>query len=526
MKIIDRHAPLRKFRVKGRNNPWFSAELSSLLHERNNAWAKARKSGSEVEWLRFRQLRNSFTSQIKSAKSKYYLSVTTENLNNPRKFWKAIKSISTGDIPNELPPCLTTASGSISDRATMLNCFNEHFVSCGSLFGCVAPVNAPILDSEQCGLENPFSFTPLTIGIVHEALSKLDPRKPAGPDNLEPFFLKISADFIAPPLTSLFNLSLSTNAIPKVWKSAYVLPLLKGGEATILNNYRPISKLSVLAKVLERLVSEQVKEFLCINDILSKHHSGFRKKHSTITATMKVVNDITSILDNKQSCAALFIDLSKAFDTVDHRILKQRLLSIGISSLAVGWFVNYLSERSQCVHFDGLSSEWLNISNGVPQGSVLGPLLFSIYINSVGDNVDEATLHFYADDTVMYCAGPTIQEAVVKLQAVFNTIQTQLFELKLLLNVDKTKVMLFSKVKKTPEPVLDIVTTQGTKLEVVACYKYLGIWLDDCLSFKLHVNNLLKKLRVRLGFFYRNKSCFSLEARKRLVTVTFLPVLD
>ena len=130
---------------------------------------------------------------------------------------------------------------------------------------------------------------------------KLDPKKPAGPDNVEPFFLKIAADCIAPPLTTLFNLSLSTNTIPKVWKSAYVLPLLKGGEATILNNYRPISKLSVLAKLLERLVSEQVKVFLCKNDILSKHQSGFRKQHSTITATMKVLNDVESILDNKQS---------------------------------------------------------------------------------------------------------------------------------------------------------------------------------------------------------------------------------
>ena len=178
--------------------------------------------------------------------------------------------------------------------------------------------------------------------------------------------------------------------------------------------------------------------------------------------------------------------------------------------------MNYLSERSQCVHFDGLSSEWLNITNGVPQGSVLGPLLFSIYINSLGENVDEATLHFYADDTVMYCAGPSIKEAVVKLQAVFNIIQTQLSELKLLLNVEKTKVMLFSKAKKTPETALDIVTMQGQVLQVVSYYKYLGIWLDDCLTFKLHVTNLLKKLRVRLGFFFRNKSCFSFEARKRL----------
>ena len=180
---------------------------------------------------------------------------------------------------------------------------------------------------------------------------------------------------------------------------------------------------------------------------------------------MKVVNDVASILDNKQS-SSIYWSLQSVW-YVDHRILKQRLLSIGLSSHAVGWFVNYLSERSQCVHFDGLSSEWLNIANGVPQGSVLGPLLFSIYINSLGENVDEATLHFYADDTVMYCACPSIKEAVVELQAAFNIIQTQLSELKLLLNVEKTKVMLFSKAKKTPETALDIVTMQGQVLQVV-----------------------------------------------------------
>lgn len=155
---------------------------------------------------------------------------------------------------------------------------------------------------------------------MYEVLGNLDSKKSAGPDNLEPFFLKTGVEFIAPPLTYLFNPILSTNVIPKIWMSAYVLPLLNGGEATLLTNYRPISNLSVLAKILEKFVSEQSKEFICKNDILSKHQSGFRKQHSAITATV-VMNDIIGILDKKQSCVALFIDLSKAFD-VDHLILK------------------------------------------------------------------------------------------------------------------------------------------------------------------------------------------------------------
>ena len=134
------------------------------------------------------------------------------------------------------------------------------------------------------------------------------------------------------------------------------------------------------------------------------YQSSFRKKHSTITAAMKVLYDITEALDKKQHCVSLFIDLSKAFDTVDHAILRQRLLSVGLSEHAVAWFANYLSDRTQCSQFEGLMSVKLSVCNGVPQGSVLGPLLLPIYINNLDKNVQNAQLHFYADDTVICCA--------------------------------------------------------------------------------------------------------------------------
>ncbi len=207
---------------------------------------------------------------------------------------------------------------------------------------------------------------------------------------------------------------------------AHILPLLKGGERSSINNYRPISNLSPLAKILESLVSDQLKDFLCFNDILSCYQSGFRKSHSTVTAASKVVNDIVMALDSKQHCSSLFIDFSMAFNMVDHDVLMHRLANIGLSNSAIGWFSNCLSDRTQCVKVDGCSSDTQDVHKGVLQGSILGPLLFTIYINDLGKNVQNANFHFYADDTVVYCFGDTVLTAVNHLQAAFKEIEAQL----------------------------------------------------------------------------------------------------
>lgn len=241
---------------------------------------------------------------------------------------------------------------------------------------------------------------------------------------------------------------------------------------------------------------------------------------------MKVTNDIIEILDSKQQCAALFIDLSKAFDTVDHQILLNRLSEIGLSTKAVDWFKNYLSSRTQCVHIDGEISDKLTVNTGVPQGSILGPLLFTIYVNELCEHIDDAKAHLYADDTIIYCSAPTISEAVFKLQKAFNTIQNNLIKLKLVLNVDKTKLMFFSKSNIQCSTMPQITTIQNKVIEVVSSYKYLGFHLDEQLSFKLHIEQLAKRLKLKLGFYFRNKACFSFQAKKQLVAATFLPILD
>lgn len=279
----------------------------------------------------------------------------------------------------------------------MLNYFNEHFITAGHLFDSSNSDSAgTILNNEPAVLSHPsvdcpFNFEPVSVSEVCSMSKNLDPKKSAGPDGLEPFFLRLAADSIAEPLSCIFNLSLSTNTLPKVWKSAFVLPLLKGGEPSIVNNYRPISKLCILVKVFEKLVCDQLREFLALRNILNPLQSGFRKQHSTATAALKVFNALYEALDSKRLCVALFLDLSKAFDTVDHSLLSETLLKIGISKQATAWFANYLADRVQCVRMAGLSSTFLSVTKGVPQGSVLGPILFSIYINELCANLSNAS---------------------------------------------------------------------------------------------------------------------------------------
>ncbi len=314
--------------------------------------------------------------------------------------------------------------------------------------------------------------------------------------------------------------------IPTDWKEATVLPLFKGGDQADPNSYRPISILPCVSKVFEKLVNKQLTGYLDMYGILSGLQSGFCSGHSCVTATLKVLNDITSALDAEQHCAAIFIDLAKAFDTVDHSILLDRLSSIGVTNHSLSWFSHYLSHRVQRVRFENLLSHPLPVSKGVPQGSILGPTLFSIYINNILLASGNSLIHLYADDTILYATVPSPDTVIKKLQDSFLHTQQGFSHLKLSLNTSKTKVMWFSRKGATPPPALNITTSTGTPLDQVSVYKYLGIWLDSTLSFSNHISNLQSKVKAKLGFLYRNRLTFTTSAKLTLINLTILPMLD
>ncbi len=204
-------------------------------------------------------------------------------------------------------------------------------------------------------------------------------------------------------------------------------------------------------------------------------------------------------------------NLSKAFDLIDHEILKQRLLSVSLSVNTVGWFVNYLSDRSQCINIEGLTSSTQNVKIGVPQGSILRPLLFILYINNIGNNLEHSSFHLYADDMVIYSSAPTLHQAVSHLQSEFDAVQHTLSDLKLVLNAEKSKLMMFTKRKSAHSNSSSITTLQGLEIEVVSKYKYLGFLIDDSLSFGPHIQYLVRKLKSKLCLFLESSIVFLLQ---------------
>uniref|UniRef100_A0A8C7JFN7 Reverse transcriptase domain-containing protein n=1 Tax=Oncorhynchus kisutch TaxID=8019 RepID=A0A8C7JFN7_ONCKI len=320
-----------------------------------------------------------------------------------------------------------------------------------------------------------------------------------------------------------FNLSFISSEIPKDWKAAAVIPLFKGGDTLDPNGYRPISILPCLSKVFESQVNKPVTDHLETHCTFSAVQSGFRAGHGCTSATLKVLNDIITAIDKRQYCAAVFIDLAKAFDSVNHHIL---ISSLGFSDDCLAWFTNYFADIVQCVKSEGMLSGPLAVSMGVPQGSILGPTLFSVYINDVALAAGDYLIHLYADDTILYTSGPSLDTVLSNLQTSFNAIQHSFRGLQLLLNASKTKCMLFNRSLPAPACPTSITTLDCSDLEYVDIYKYLGVWLDCKLSFQTHIKHLQSKIKSRVGFLFRNKASFTHAAKLTLVKLTILPILD
>jgi len=390
----------------------------------------------------------------------------------------------------------------------------EKLPKCQNLFGSSFVFN--FYSSKGVKADN-FSFSLVSESKIFKYLNSLNSNKATGLDGIPSRFVKDAAPMISTPLTHIINLSIIQGSVPDDLKSARVVPLFKKNDKTEVGNYRPVSVLSVISKALEKVIFDQVEEYLSSNNLLYDFQSGFRKGFSTDTCLIHLSDYIRFQMDTGNLVGMVLLELQKAFDTVDHGILLMKLKALGLSKVTVQWFTSYLSDRHQLVDVRGSQSSRATITCGVPQGSILGPLLFLIYVNDMSGAVKNKLL-LYADDSGILVSGKDRSELESVLSSEMNVLSEWLICNKLSLHLGKTESVLFgSKARLKSGPNLNVVCN-GNPIEAKDSVKYLGATLDQSLSFDSMARSTIKKANARLKFLYRKSKFLNPHSKMLLVT--------
>ena len=333
----------------------------------------------------------------------------------------------------------------VTDSEVIANEFNNFFVSIGPTLASNITCSKDPLTYVN-GIANSIVVPNVICMDVRTVISSLKNSCP-GFDGIPSFVANQCIDNFIEPLTYIINMSFMEGVLPSELKLAKVVPIFKSGDSTKMSNYRPISILSFFSKIFEKLTYNIVNNFLYKNDIIYKYQFGFRKKHSTQHAIITLVDRITSSLDSGDLVIGVFLYLKKAFDTVDHQILTKKLFSYGIRGNTLKWFQSYLTDRSQYVTYDGIESKVLPIKYGVPQGSILGPLLFIIYMNDIFNVSNFPFTILYADDTCVTLDGKSLENLITLMNQELHLLYIWLQSNKLTLNVQKTYYIIFHRAR-------------------------------------------------------------------------------
>ena len=322
-------------------------------------------------------------------------------------------------------------------------------------------------------------------------ISKLNIKKSGGHDNVSPKLLKENTDIFIKPLVHLINLSLQTGIVPDKLKIAKVIPIYKKDERFYVNNYRPISLLSTINKLLEKLMYKRLISFLNVHKILYSYQFGFRENYSTTLALIEITDNILHDLENGKFVCGIYLDLSKAFDTVDHNILLSKLHHYGIRGQPLLWFKSYLSNRKQYTVCNGKKSSLQVVTHGVPQGSVLGPLLFLLYTNDIIKCIDiECKLRLFADDSNVFVSRNTAGELKLAIRDILRKLFDWFAANKLTVNLDKTCYTIFKTKNRVIPAILNNISFDNITIAKVENKNYLGVYLDENLNWQKHIKEL------------------------------------
>ena len=497
--------------------PWFTPELRLMKAAGRQLERRYRKSGLTVHQEAYKDHVREYKEALSKARILYYSKLINNQQNHPKKLFSTINRLLR-------PPDAPQPSDALDLCSRFLEFFHNKVETIHNhlLQHSPSPSHTDLhlgADTLQCGLS---AFATLDANQVHDLVSrakssscKLDP--------MPTFLVKTCLPVICPFITAIINCSLGSGVVPAGFKTAAVIPTLKkpGLDPDDPNNYRPISNLPFLSKILERAVASQLQHHMAHHELFEPLQSGFRIHHSTETALIKITNDLLTAADNGLISILILLDLSAAFDTVSHSILLTRLAElIGLSGSALSWFQSYLANRQQYVTLDDATSTTAPVNHGVPQGSVLGPLLFTIYMLPLGQIIRHHGLsfHCYADDTQLYISTkPSTQFPPAPLINCLQDLKIWMTSNLLKLNSNKTELLVVapkSLLRKVGDLLLEV---DGCPITPSPVVRNLGVILDPTLSFQPHINNTTKSAFFHLRNIARLRPSLSDSVTETLI---------
>ena len=500
--------PNKLVSVRPHDQPWYSNTLRCKKRSMLRSYRKFKNTGNSEDFNTFRKKRSDYSNSVILAKENYdkskFSSLAQDKAENPKKWWSLIKSVYNNcPSQNSIPP-IENDDLIITDDKEKAEAFNKFFIQASHLDDSEAklPDDNPVFNHD-----NGLSHINITQQDIIDQIKNLDISKSYGPDGISPVFIKEGGNVLHTVLLRFYSLSIELGKFPASFKKADVVPIHKKDLKTLVKNYRPISLLSTLSKIFEKIVFKYVYNYFRDNFILSIYQSGFQPGMSTVTQLIEVYHKFCEAVDKGKEIRVVFLDIQKAFDKVWHRGLIHKLNKCGINGNLLSWFEDYLKDRKQRVLINGQSSSWRNLNAGVPQGSVLGPLLFLIFINDISHVINYCNIRLFADDTCLFIdidnASTPDQKALNRNQAAksleddLSSIQQWSSKWLVTFSPPKTKSLVISnKPDSSLNPPLHF---NGYEVEDVKHHKYLGLSFSHNLKWSDHINDISTKARKRLS---------------------------
>ena len=501
--LMENCIPKKK---KGRKNKklpsWMCKKTLRKIKKKHKLYNRFLQTKNGSRYLKYITARNECNKQIRKAKKRYEKNVAKDSKSNPKQFWKFVQEKM--KVKQGIS-VLKNEDGSLSesdfDKAETLNNFFA------SVFTREDKSNVPSFNEGEKSEGALLSDIRVTPEAVKLKLKNLNPSKAQGPDCIPPKVLKELCNELSNPLCHLFNLSIDTGLVPNEWKEGTITAIYKKGARSDPGNYRPVSLTSVICKVMESLVRDEVVKHFDDYSLYSKNQYGFRRKRSCASQLLCVMEDFAEWMDSGDPFDVVYLDFSKAFDSVPHERLLQKLFAYGITGKVLAWIRSFLSGRTQRVKVGEAISGHKQVLSGIPQGSILGPILFTIFINDLPDGLKSCN-KIFADDTKIY--NKSVNNDIIQSDLYLLQEWTSVWDLHF--NIKKCKVLYAG--PKNPKHQYNMKLKNGVQV-VTECAeeKDLGVWFDSSMSFDNHINKVVSKANqitgiIRRSFSFLDKSTF------------------